>query len=80
MGIKGHVCSFIQDINEVATTLPRLPADVKAVKMVRTYKGSDGTEKNKTHFVNKERVIKARRAVCVKLQQRAMMERGDGRA
>ena len=27
-----------------------------------------------------ERVTKARRAVCIKLQQRAMMERGDGRA
>ena len=31
LGIKGHVCSFLQDINGVAETLPHLPKHVQAV-------------------------------------------------
>jgi len=36
MGLRGHVCSFMQDINSIASTLPNLPANVTAVKMVKT--------------------------------------------
>ena len=39
-------------INEVATVLPQLPSNVKAIKMVRTFIGSDGQETNKTFMVN----------------------------
>lgn len=59
LGIKGHVCSFMQDVNEVATKLPRLPAEVKAVRMIRTFVGTEGTEHTKTYMVNRERVMKA---------------------
>lgn len=59
LGIKGHVCSFLQDVNEVATKLPRLPTNVKAIKMVRTYAGSDGKETTKTYMVNRKRVMTA---------------------
>lgn len=59
LGIKGHVCSFLQDVNEVATRLPRLPTNVKAIKMVRTYNGSDGQATSKTYVVNRKRVMTA---------------------
>ena len=41
MGLKGHVCSYQQDVNSIATSLPNLPEKVKAVKMVRTYKDAN---------------------------------------
>jgi hypothetical protein len=61
LGIKGHVCSFVQDISEVATVLPRLPSNVKAVKMIRTYTGSDGKPTTKTFVINRKRVLRALR-------------------
>ena len=59
LGIKGHVCSFMQNINEVAKVLPRLPSNVKAVKMVRTYAGSNGEDITRTFIVNRRRVMRA---------------------
>jgi len=59
LGIKGHVCSFVQDINGVATKLPRLPKDVTAVKVVRSYKGSDGIDAVKTYTIRREKVMRA---------------------
>lgn len=59
MGLKGHVCSFQQDVNSVATSLPNLPENVKAVKMVRTYKDADGAMQIRTYMVNRSRVMRA---------------------
>lgn len=60
LGIKGHVCSFLQDVNYVATRLPKLPSDVKVVKMVRSSKGKDGSNDNvKVFMVNRKRVMSA---------------------
>jgi hypothetical protein len=59
MGIKGHVCSFRQDVSSVATSLPNLPERVKAVKMVRTYKDADGAMQLRTYMVNRKRVMRA---------------------
>lgn len=59
MGIRGHVCSFLQDINGVASRLPNLPSSVTAVKMVRTYKGADGAIETRCYMVNRRRVMKA---------------------
>lgn len=59
MGLKGHVCSFMQDISSVATQLPRLPSDVKAVKMVRTFKDAEGSVQTRTYMVNRQRVMKS---------------------
>lgn len=42
LGLKGHVCSFLQEVNEVATKLPRLPTEIKTVKMVRSFKDARG--------------------------------------
>lgn len=59
MGLKGHVCSFLQDVNSVATKLPSLPESVKAVRMVRTYKDADGSMQVRTYMVNRKRVMSA---------------------
>lgn len=59
LGIKGHVCSFVQDINDIATKLPRLPKDVTAVKVVRSYKGNDGIDAIKTYTIRREKVMRA---------------------
>ena len=59
LGLKGHVCSFLQDISSVATVLPQLPQNVKAVKMVRTYTGADGSHQTKMYMVNRKRVLNA---------------------
>jgi hypothetical protein len=61
LGIKGHVCSFMQDITEVASTLPKLPKDVTAIKMIRTYMGSDGLPSTTSYIVNRQRVMNALR-------------------
>lgn len=59
LGIKGHVCSFLQDINGFASKLPRLPKDITAVKVVRSYKGSDGIDAVKTYTVRRLKVMRA---------------------
>ena len=37
IGLRGHVCSFVQDVNTVCKDLPRLPDDIQFVKVVKTY-------------------------------------------
>ena len=59
LGIKGHVCSFVQDISSVASSLPRLPESVKAVKMIRTYTDADGNHETRAYIVNRKRVMDA---------------------
>ena len=59
LGLRGHVCSFMQEVNDVATRLPRLPTEVKAVKMIRSFKDKDGIDQVKVFIVNKYRVIRA---------------------
>lgn len=59
LGMKGHVCSFMQDVNNVATRLPNLPKDVKAVKMIRSFTDCRGVDQVKVFMVNKGRVLKA---------------------
>lgn len=59
MGLKGHVCSFQQDVNSVATSLPKLPEHVKAVRMVRTYKDAEGNMQMRSYMVNRHKVMRA---------------------
>ena len=59
LGLKGHVCSFMQDVNQVATSLPNLPKDVKAVKMIRSFTDCRGVDQVKVFTVNKGRVLRA---------------------
>jgi len=60
-GCKGHVCCFPKDITEVCHVFPRLPEDVKAVKMVRHYKDSNGEENTQVYRVRKDKVLAALR-------------------
>ena len=53
------MCSFVQDIKGLATELPRLPSEVKAVKMIRTWSDKTGVESTKTYMINKKRVMDA---------------------
>ena len=58
-GLKGHVCMFSQDISEIVTVLPRLPCQVKMVRMVHTYKDSIGSTHNKIFTVRRKAVVSA---------------------
>ncbi len=60
MGIKGHVCSFPQDISEICTKLPRLPQDVSIVKLVHTYQQEIGGDMcHKAFKVRRAKVLTA---------------------
>ncbi len=49
-GIKGHVCTFPQNITDICKELPRLPSDVTIVKVVHTYQQELGDEYSKKIF------------------------------
>jgi hypothetical protein len=51
LGIKGHVCSFLQRVQDLYTTLPRLPNSATSVKMVRSFKGEEGKFDVKSFFL-----------------------------
>ncbi len=62
MGIKGHVCSFPQDISKICKELPRLPEDVSIVKLVHTYQEEIGGDMSHKAFkVRKANVLRALR-------------------
>ena len=59
-GIKGHVCCFPQDIGEVATVLPRLPSNIKMIKLVRQVTSTVGGPKtDKTFKVRRYETLRA---------------------
>ena len=60
-GLKGHVCMFPQDINEIVQVLPRLPSQVKMLRMVHTYQDSVGGTHNKIFTVRRQAVLDALR-------------------
>ena len=37
IGSRGHVCSFVQEISETCTVLPRPPNDIQFVKVVKQF-------------------------------------------
>ena len=59
LGLKGHVCSFLQEVNEVATRLPRLPSEIKTVKMIRSFNDTTGMDQVRVFMVNRDRVLRA---------------------
>ena len=59
LGIKGHVCSFMQNIEDLASSLPKLPHQVKAIRMIRTHENSDGLPVTTMYTVNRRRVMNA---------------------
>ena len=58
-GCTGHVCCFPQDLGEVCHVFPRLPTDVKVVKMVRHYIDGEGDEETQIYKVRREKVLTA---------------------
>jgi hypothetical protein len=61
LGSKGHVCSFPQNVQEVCTSLPRIPSSVEFVKMVRKFKNDDGDFGIKAFTVRRKEVLVALR-------------------
>ncbi len=51
LGIKGHVCSFPQRVQDLYTTLPRISNSATFVKMVRSFKGEEDKFGVKSFFV-----------------------------
>jgi hypothetical protein len=58
LGIKGHVCSFPQRVQDLYTTLPRLPSSATFVK-IRSFRGEEGKFDVKSFFVRQTVVLHA---------------------
>src|SRR5438067_734673 len=48
IGSRGHVCSFVQNVESICNDLPRLPDDVQFVKGVIKYLQEGGVTVSKT--------------------------------
>jgi hypothetical protein len=60
VGVKGHVCSFPQSVDEIAHELPRLPHNVNVVRMIRSFKSQQhGEISTRTFLIRKNKVINA---------------------
>ena len=59
IGSRGHVCSFVQEISEICTILPRLPDDIQFVKVVKQYHKEGGDIGSKTFTIRKKAVLDA---------------------
>ena len=58
-GIKGHVCSFNQDIGYLCKKLPCLAEDCKIVHIIKKYKTADDMIKSHMFRVNQKKVLDA---------------------
>jgi hypothetical protein len=59
-GLKGHVCCFPQAVSEVFTVLPRLPKNVKIIKLVRRVTSTVGGPTTERSFqVRRDVVMRA---------------------
>jgi len=62
LGMKGHVCSFEQNVQSVCNTLPRLPLEVTMLKVIHTTQKEIGPEfHSKIYEVRKMKVMTALR-------------------
>jgi len=59
LGVRGHIVSFFQDISSIAKVLPRLPAEVSIVKVIRDSKTRCGNQIKKAFTVDRRRVLNA---------------------
>ena len=61
MGLKGHVCAFEQDVNSLATILPRPLNDVNVIRVEQLVRSEIGSEifKRKAFKVRRSKVITA---------------------
>ena len=59
MGIKGHVCCFPSAIDRVCKVLPRLPQDLKILKVIHSYSSSKNGECRHLFRIRRDRVLDA---------------------
>jgi hypothetical protein len=59
VGARGHIVSFPQDVFSICRTLPRLPHDVQAVKVIKNFKLNDGTISSKSFSIRRYKVMAA---------------------
>jgi hypothetical protein len=59
LGIRGHVVSFFQDISGICNELPKIPADVSLVKVIRSGTTATGENISRSFTVNRNRVLAA---------------------
>ena len=59
IGSKGHVCCFEQAIQEICTILPRLPSDVKLIRVIKQYRKEGGEIATTTFSIRRDAVLKA---------------------
>ena len=58
-GCKGHVCSFLQNVQEICTILPRLPSDVNTVRVIKHFTLENEEIGSHTFCIRKQRVLDA---------------------
>jgi len=59
LGFQGHVCCFQQDIQYICTELPRLPKDIKVIRVIKKFKNSDEKTNCRSFMVRKKQVLDA---------------------
>jgi hypothetical protein len=59
IGSKGHVCCFEQAIDEICKVLPRLPSDVKFIRVIKQYRKEGGDIGKTTFCIRRNVVLKA---------------------
>ena len=61
IGCKGHVCCFCQEIGKLCMTLPRVPDDVRLIRVVKKFRLEDNSVGTKAFSVRRQVVLDALR-------------------
>ena len=59
MGVKGHCCSFEQNVTHLYNELPWLPSDVELVTIIKKYKNDDKKIESYAFSIRKTAVLNA---------------------
>ena len=59
LGIKGHVCCFVQDVLNICTILPRLPSEVAVIRVIRRFRDDSGNVSEQKFMVRRREVLAA---------------------
>ena len=59
MGMRGHVCCFLQDLEIFCETLPHLPSDINFVRVIKSFKDADGELIKQCFVVRRQKIIDA---------------------
>ena len=61
VGAKGHCCAFKQNVMDISLVLPRKPADIKFIQVIKKYKDKSGDVGEKKFIIRREKVMNALR-------------------